>query len=60
MGYANPEQRGTGLHLRQFSRAFILDDGNTRLVFVSADCGMMGTFLRQEVRNLQLRQKILN
>lgn len=49
MGYANPEQKGVGVHLRQFSRAFIIDDGKSRLVFVSADCGMMGTFLRKEV-----------
>nr|XP_024217768.1 neutral ceramidase [Halyomorpha halys] len=49
MGYANPAQRGAGLHLRQFSRAFIIDDGSSRMVFVSADCGMMGTFLRKEI-----------
>ncbi|CAH1405695.1 unnamed protein product [Nezara viridula] len=54
MGYANPEQKGGGLHLRQFSRAFIIEDGSSRMVFVSADCGMMGTFLRKEVlRRLQ-------
>lgn len=49
MGYAHPEQRGTGLHLRQFARAFIIDDGQRRLVFVNSDCCMMGTFLRKEV-----------
>ncbi|KAK9505218.1 hypothetical protein O3M35_009315 [Rhynocoris fuscipes] len=49
MGYAHPDQRGQGLHTRQFARSYIIDDGKTRIVFVSADCGMMGTFLRREV-----------
>ncbi|KAL1123140.1 hypothetical protein AAG570_002228 [Ranatra chinensis] len=51
MGYANPEQKGSGIHLRQFSRSFIIEDTieNTRLVFVSNDCGMMGTGVRLEV-----------
>lgn len=51
MGYAHPEQRGSGLHLRQFARAFIIDDGENRVVFVNSDCCMMGTFLRKEVLN---------
>ncbi len=42
MGYANPAQIGDGIHLRQFSRAFIIDDGKTRVVFVSVDI-CMGT-----------------
>jgi len=49
MGYANFEQKGKGLHLRQFSRAFIIDDGTQRLVFVSVDGGMIGNGLRKEV-----------
>uniref|UniRef100_A0A146ME47 Neutral ceramidase n=1 Tax=Lygus hesperus TaxID=30085 RepID=A0A146ME47_LYGHE len=49
MGYANPKQKGYGIHLRQFARSFIIDDGSTRIVFVTCDMGMMGTFLRREV-----------
>ncbi|XP_028161304.1 neutral ceramidase, partial [Ostrinia furnacalis] len=60
MGYANFEQVGTGIHLRQFSRAFILEDdtngSNQRLVFVSADAAMMGHGVRREViKRLQKR-----
>lgn len=49
MGYANIEQKGKGIHLRQFSRAFIIDDGIRKLVFVSVDSGMIGNGLRKEV-----------
>lgn len=52
MGYAQLEQRGSGLHLRQFSRAFVFQDGDggdSRLVFVSVDCAMMGNGLRRDV-----------
>ncbi|XP_075229795.1 neutral ceramidase isoform X2 [Lycorma delicatula] len=56
MGYAKMEQRGEGLHLRQFSRAFIVDDGFERLVFVTADCGMIGIGVRNAVLS-QLSQK---
>ncbi|PSN40922.1 Neutral ceramidase [Blattella germanica] len=49
MGYGQMGQKGKGLHLRQFSRAFIFDDGNNRLVFVSVDAAMVGNGLRREV-----------
>lgn len=49
MGYANPDQTAGGLHTRLFSRAFIVDDGSKRVVFVSADIGMMSQRLRLEV-----------
>ncbi|XP_026489461.2 neutral ceramidase [Vanessa tameamea] len=58
MGYANLEQSGHGIHLRQFSRAFVLADDNnsTRLVFVSVDAAMMGHAVRKEVlKRLQKR-----
>ncbi|XP_026462838.1 neutral ceramidase-like, partial [Ctenocephalides felis] len=48
MGYANIAQKGTGIHLRQFSRAFVFDDGNSRNVFVSVDAGMIGQALRRD------------
>ncbi|XP_049948668.1 neutral ceramidase-like isoform X1 [Schistocerca serialis cubense] len=50
MGYAQLEQRGTGLHLRQFSRAYIFqDDDGSRLVFTSIDAAMIGNGLRRDV-----------
>lgn len=49
MGYAKPSQKGMGLHLRQFSRAFIIDDGENRMVFVSVDIGMVGHGVKKEV-----------
>lgn len=51
MGYAKMDQRGQGIHLRQFSRAFIIEDGHERFVFVTADVGMVGTGLRKAVSN---------
>lgn len=49
MGYAQLSQRGEGIHLRQFSRAFIFDDGEKRTVFVSVDAGMMGHAVKNDV-----------
>lgn len=49
MGYAKMDQKGSGLHLRTFSRAFIIDDGEERFVFVSVDSAMIGNDIRQEV-----------
>uniref|UniRef100_A0A803W9Z0 Neutral ceramidase n=1 Tax=Ficedula albicollis TaxID=59894 RepID=A0A803W9Z0_FICAL len=58
MGYANPEQVGGGLLSRLYSRAFIVADPqrSKRLVFVSADIGMVSQRLRLEVLQ-QLRSK---
>ncbi|XP_065156459.1 neutral ceramidase isoform X2 [Atheta coriaria] len=56
MGYAKLTQKGEGLHLRQFARAFIIDDGISRLTFVSADIGMMGHALRRVILR-QLQEK---
>ncbi|XP_072938612.1 neutral ceramidase [Epargyreus clarus] len=58
MGYANFEQTGHGIHLRQFARAFVLEDeeSSTRIVFVSVDAAMMGNGVRKEViKRLQKR-----
>ncbi|NXF90914.1 ASAH2 ceramidase, partial [Eubucco bourcierii] len=51
MGYANPEQVGSGLLTRLYSRAFIVADpeDTRRVVFVSADIGMVSQKLRLEV-----------
>ncbi|XP_048843439.1 neutral ceramidase isoform X2 [Brienomyrus brachyistius] len=49
MGYANLDQTAGGIHTRLFSRAFIVGDGSRRVVFVSADIGMVSQRLRLEV-----------
>ncbi|NXY87709.1 ASAH2 ceramidase, partial [Alcedo cyanopectus] len=51
MGYANLEQVGGGLLTRLYSRAFIVADpeDSRRVVFVSADIGMVSQKLRLEV-----------
>ncbi|WP_225727836.1 MULTISPECIES: neutral/alkaline ceramidase [unclassified Nocardia] len=41
MGYSQLEQQTAGIHLRPRARAFIIDDGNRRIVFVVADNGMI-------------------
>ncbi|KAK5880688.1 hypothetical protein CesoFtcFv8_021570 [Champsocephalus esox] len=56
MGYAVPQQTAAGIHTRLYSRAFIIDDGRRRVVFVTADVGMISQRLRLEVlRALQLK-----
>lgn len=59
MGYAKIDQKGSGLHLRTFSRAFIVDDGEERFVFVSVDSAMMGNDVRRSVLN-KLQSKFGN
>ncbi|XP_054266044.1 neutral ceramidase isoform X2 [Macrosteles quadrilineatus] len=49
MGYGKMGQKGTGIHLRQFSRAFVIEEGGRRLVLASVECGMIGHGLRMEV-----------
>uniref|UniRef100_A0A7N6BB39 Neutral ceramidase n=1 Tax=Anabas testudineus TaxID=64144 RepID=A0A7N6BB39_ANATE len=49
MGYANPQQTAAGIHTRLYSRAFIVDDGRRRVVFVTVDIGMVSQRLRLEV-----------
>ncbi|NWU88526.1 ASAH2 ceramidase, partial [Upupa epops] len=51
MGYANMDQVAGGLHTRLYSRAFIVAelDDSKRIVFVSADIGMVSQRLRLEV-----------
>lgn len=55
MGYANTEQTARGIHTRLFSRAFIVDDGSKRVVFVTADIGMVSQRLRLEVAHTLFR-----
>ena len=49
MGYAHPEQLTAGIHTRQYARTFIIDDGTTRVVFVTAECGMIDQVIKLEV-----------
>ncbi|XP_030266734.1 neutral ceramidase isoform X2 [Sparus aurata] len=49
MGYANPQQTAAGIHTRLYSRAFIIDDRRRRVLFVTADVGMISQRLRLEV-----------
>ena len=49
MGYADFKQLNEGIHTRLYSRAFIIDDTERRLVFVSCDIGMMSQIIRIEV-----------
>ncbi|XP_017893250.1 neutral ceramidase isoform X2 [Ceratina calcarata] len=49
MGYAKIDQKGLGIHLRTFSRAFIIDDGEERFVFVSVDSAMISNGVRKSV-----------
>lgn len=53
MGYAQISQKGHGIHLRQFSRAFIIQEGNTRVVFVSVDAGMISHAVKTNVSSLK-------
>ena len=49
MGFAVPEQKTSGIHIRLRSRAFIVGDGHKRVVFVSADLGMLFQMVKVKV-----------
>lgn len=49
MGYGHFSQRGKGLHLRQYSRAFIIDDNVKRAAFVSVDGAMVAHTIKRDV-----------
>ncbi|PVD38057.1 hypothetical protein C0Q70_00667 [Pomacea canaliculata] len=51
MGYAKPGQTANGIHMRQFSRAFVFADkaGEKRFVFVNADSCMVSQGVKLEV-----------
>ena len=52
MGYAKPQQYTSGIHIRQWSRAFVIADAQqkSRIVFVSIDACMGTQILKNEVR----------
>eukprot|EP01038_Epipyxis_sp_PR26KG_P009368 gene9368-12621_t len=49
MGYALPGQRGTGIHLRLWSRAFVFEQDDKRVAFVSVDGGMGSDLVNYKV-----------
>lgn len=51
MGYAVPDQKGAGIHMRTRSRAFVFVDvaSGKRVVYVSIDLGMGFQMMKQEV-----------
>lgn len=50
MGYAETSQRGQGIHLRQFARAFIIqDNAGRRVVYVSAEIAGISVAMRRDV-----------
>uniref|UniRef100_U5EWG2 Neutral ceramidase n=1 Tax=Corethrella appendiculata TaxID=1370023 RepID=U5EWG2_9DIPT len=49
MGYASLTQQGTGLHLRQYSRAYIFEKNGKRAIFVTVDAGMIGHTIKRDV-----------
>lgn len=49
MGYAHISQRGSGLHLRQYSRAFIIENNSKRVAFVSVDGAMIAHTVKRDV-----------
>lgn len=49
MGYAQISQKGHGLHLRQYARAFIVDDDVKRVAFVTFDGAMIGHSVKRDV-----------
>ena len=56
MGYASEKQIAAGLHTRLWARAFVFaDTGGRRMVFVSADLGMIFSSVKQGVLKLLAR-----
>ncbi|KIY67193.1 Neutral/alkaline nonlysosomal ceramidase [Cylindrobasidium torrendii FP15055 ss-10] len=51
MGYADLSQTDTGIHMRQFSRAFIVADssGDNRFVFINSDIAMGDSGVRRSI-----------
>ncbi|WP_224241041.1 neutral/alkaline ceramidase [Hyalangium gracile] len=49
MGFAVAEQKTAGIHMRLRSRAFVIGDGDRRVVFVSADLGHIFQMVKVKV-----------
>ena len=50
MGYNAPDQVTAGIHMRQFARAFIIEDNSNRIVFVNVDCQSIDQIIKLEVK----------
>lgn len=51
MGYAQTSQRGAGIHTRQFSRVFIVQDAQARrIVYASVDVQAISDSMRRDVK----------
>lgn len=55
MGFAQLSQKGHGIHLRQYARAFLIQEGSIRVVFVSVDAGMISHAVKTNVRILDVK-----
>lgn len=49
MGYSMPQQQTAGIHLRTLARAFVVADGEKRVVFVTAELGALFQSVHQGV-----------
>lgn len=50
MGYAQINQRGHGIHTRQYARTFIVEDSpENRIVYVTVDAGMITHVVKRNV-----------
>ncbi|XP_054707374.1 putative neutral ceramidase C [Uloborus diversus] len=49
MGYAKMAQLTKGIHIRQYSRAFIISDNSSRVVIITIDAGMVSHIVKAEV-----------
>lgn len=58
MGYASLDQKGIGMHLRQFARAYLIDDAKHRIAFVSVDSCMISDSVKREVINFNLNATV--
>ena len=51
MGYSGESNSVTsGIHMRQFARAFIIDDNLNRVAFVNVDCHSIDQIIKLEVK----------
>ena len=52
MGYAVPSQRGSGIHLRLRSRAFVFEEAGQLICYVSVDGGMASDMVKMRVLDM--------
>lgn len=52
MGYGEPDQVASGLHIRLYARSFVISDGSDRVVIVVCDLGGISTLVKMEVAKI--------